>query len=143
MKKILLIILLAIILLPLPAVAQTWVEPYIQPDGTMTPGQWSTKADDWQKSFSTPGVMNPFTGQFNSYGRQNPLASSALPRNYPGSAVPSSSAPKSYSIPGSNAPNPYLIPGSNAPNPYAAMGSNPNNQVKQGMGAGNPNTKNQ
>ena len=83
MKKILLTILLAIILLPLPAVAQTWVEPFMQPDGTMTPGQWSTKADDWQKSFSSPGTMNPFTGQFNSYGRKNPLPSSALPRIIP------------------------------------------------------------
>jgi hypothetical protein len=139
MKKILLTMLLAIMLLPLPAVAQTWVEPYIHPDGTMTPGQWSTKADDWQKSFSSPGMMNPFTGQFNRYGRQNPLTSSALPRNDPGSAVPGYSDPKSYSIPGSNAPNSYLIPGSNAPNPHAAMGSNP---TKQGTGAGNPNTKN-
>ena len=140
MKKILLTILLAIILLPLPAAAQTWVEPSSEPDGTMTPGHWATKEDGWQKSFSTPGKMNPFTGQFNRYGRQNPLSPSALPQNYPTSAVPGSSAPNSYSIPGSNAPNPYLIPGSNAPNPYAAMGSNPN---KQGTGAGNPNTKNQ
>lgn len=148
MKKIFLTLFLAIILLPWPATAQTWVEPVVQPDGTVTPGHWSTTADGWQKSFATPGTMNPFTGQFNRYGKKNSVTSSVpgltpppgagAPDPYP-AKNPVTTATRAYSspVPGSADPNPHLIPGSNALNPYTVLRSTPNKPVKQ-EATGNP-----
>lgn len=140
MKKIFLVLLLATVLLPLPAAAQQWVEPSMQPDGTMNPGYWATPKEGWQNPYNSPGTMNPFTGNFNPYGRKAPLTSTApsvqSARNSTG--VPGSSAPNSFLIPGSNAPNPYLIPGSGAPNPYSALRSNPNQTSKEGTDAQKP-----
>jgi hypothetical protein len=124
MKKIALTLLLAAVLLPLTAAAQQWVEPSMRPDGSMIPGHWSTTGEGWQNSFSTPGSMNPFTGQFNPYGRKKPSSSSSPAESPPSfTYMPGSNTPNPYAIPGSDSKNAYTIPGSNAPNPYSALSS--------------------
>ncbi len=109
MKKILLSLTLGFVLFPLVAMAQKWVEPYTQRDGTQVEGHWETPQDSWQKNFSQPGTVNPMTGQFNTYDKRVPGSS----------PQPDTNASSSYAIPGSS-PNP------NAPNPYAIPGSSPN-----------------
>jgi hypothetical protein len=89
MKKILLLLTLGFVLFPLVAMAQKWVEPYTQRDGTQVEGH------SWQKNFSQPGTVNPMTGQFNTYDTRVPGSS----------PQPDTNASSSYAIPGSS-PNP-------------------------------------
>jgi hypothetical protein len=120
MKKLFLMLILGLLLLPSPAAAQKWVDPFIQKDGTYVGGHWEEPKDSWQRSFQQPGTMNPFTGQWNTYG----------PKNYPAPPGPPPAVQNLLSVPGSSTPNPYAIPGSNAPNPYAIPGSGPKGKVQ-------------
>jgi hypothetical protein len=130
MKKLSIAVILGLILLPAAAMAQRWVEPYVDKDGTQVGGHWVTPTDSWQRGYNKPGTVNPMTGQFNTYGRRVPGSE----------ANPETNAPSSYYVPGSSpdrsAPSPYAVPGSSpsaaSPNPYAIPGSNP----AKPMGAG-------
>jgi hypothetical protein len=126
MKKIHLVVILGLVLMPLTSWAQTWSEPYSERNGTQVEGHWDTPQDAWQKPLEKPGKVNPMTGQFNRYGN----------RNYNVPASPETNAPSSYYVPGSsperNAPSPKAIPGSSSPNPYAIPGSSPNLPGKSG-----------
>jgi hypothetical protein len=129
MKKILIALIVVIMWLPLTVNAQQWVEPYTKSDGTMVEGHWVTPQDRWSDEFSRPGTINPYTGNFNRYGRDNLRSSDrySAPATQSPMVVPGSSAPNPYAIPGSSAPNPYAIPGSSsalkAANPYEYPGS--------------------
>lgn len=113
MKKLLLALILGIIVLPASAMAQKWVEPYYRKDGAHVDGHWENPEASWKRSYSQPGVTNPFTGQFNTYGNRN----YRIDPNYQMPArVPASKAANPSGVPGSSAPNPYAIPGS-SPNP--------------------------
>ena len=121
MKKLIMAVILGGIFLPAAAMAQRWVEPYVDKDGTKVDGHWVSPQDSWQGDYKRPGNVNPLTGQFNTYGRRVPGSN------------PATNAPGSYYLPGSspdrNAPSPYAVPGSSpAPitsNPYAIPGSSP------------------
>jgi hypothetical protein len=67
MKKILSALILVIWLIPITAWGQKWIEPYTDKDGTQVEGHWQTPDDLRQKQYSTPGQVNPYTGQFNPY----------------------------------------------------------------------------
>ena len=140
MKKILMVVILGLTLLPVTAMAQKWEEPYTQKNGSQVEGHWNTPQDNWQKDFSKPGNINPLTGQLNTYGRRklppsspepvrNTLSSYDIPGSKPGSAA------DPYAIPGSkpdSASNPYATPRSkpdSAANPYAVPGSNPYSSI--------------
>jgi hypothetical protein len=119
MKKLSIAIILGLILLPAAAMAQRWVEPYVEKDGSQVDGHWVSPQDSWQRDYKKPGTVNPMTGQFNTYGRRVPGSQD----NTSGSYFPPSSSPES------SASNPYAIPGSSpsaaSPNPYAIPGSSP------------------
>jgi hypothetical protein len=113
MKKILIALMVGIVWLPLSATAQRWIDPYTERDGTSVEGHWVTPKDRWSHEFSKPGTIDPFTGNFNTYGgRKRDL-----------SANPGAASRTPFGVSGSGAPNPYAIPGSSAPNPYAIPGS--------------------
>jgi hypothetical protein len=119
MKKLSIAVILGLILLPAAAMAQSWVEPYVDKDGAQVEGHWVTPEDSWQRGYKKPGAVNPMTGQFNTYGRRVPGSE----------ANPETNTSSSYYLPGSSAANPYAIPGSSSgsgsSNPYAIPGSSP------------------
>jgi hypothetical protein len=67
MKKLMIVLICGLVLAPLAAWGQTWVEPYTAPDGTQVPGHWQTPEDVRQERNTTPGTINPYTGQFNPF----------------------------------------------------------------------------
>ena len=109
MKKLIIVLICGFLLAPLSAWGQKWIEPYTDKDGTQVEGHWQTPEDVRKDKYSTPGKINPYTGQFNTYDKRVP-----------------GSSPQ----PDTNTSNPYAIPGSSpdpkAPNPYAIPGSSPN-----------------
>ena len=109
MKKLIIVLICGFLLAPLPAWGQKWIEPYTDKDGTQVEGHWQTPEDVRKEQYSTPGKINPYTGQFNTYNKRIPSSS----------PQPDTNASSPYAIPGSS-PNP------NAPNPYAIPGSSPN-----------------
>jgi hypothetical protein len=106
MKKLIIVLICGFLLAPLSAWGQKWIEPYTDKDGTQVEGHWQTPEDVRKEQNSTPGKINPYTGQFNTYDQR-------VPRSSP---QPDTNASSPYAIPGSSAPNPYAIPGS-SPNP--------------------------
>jgi hypothetical protein len=126
MKKLSIAIILGFMVLPAAAMAQAWVEPYMNKDGTFVEGHWLTPEDSWQRDYKRPGNINPMTGQFNTYGPRVPGSSTAPEAN---SLYSSSRMHNPYAIPGSSSPNPFAIPGSSpvsgGGNPYAIPGSSP------------------
>ena len=129
MKKLSIAVIFVLMLLPAAAMAQRWVEPYVDKDGTQVDGHWVTPQDSWQRDYKKPGNVNPMTGQFNTYGRRVPGSEANSETNasgsyYPPSSSPDPSAPSPYAIPGSSpsaaSPNPYAIPGSSPARPMGA-----------------------
>jgi hypothetical protein len=116
MKKLIMAIILGGIFLPAAAMAQRWVEPYVDKDGTRVDGHWVSPQDSWQRDYKRPGNVNPITGQFNTYGRRVPDSSSNPGSYYPPSSSPDPNSPSPYAVPGSSpapgASSPYAIPGS-------------------------------
>jgi hypothetical protein len=116
MKKLIIALICGLVLVPLSAWGQKWIEPHTDKDGTQVEGHWQTPEDLRKDRYSTPGKVNPYTGQFNPYtGSQNrppsanptPVTPTPMKQNpyypqqdyrYPG-APPASPAPV--------APNPY------------------------------------
>jgi len=123
MKRLLMALMVVIVSLPFPAIAQRWVDPYTTKDGAYVEGHWENPQDSWQKNYTQPGTTNPLTGQFNTYGR----------REFPTSGDPASGLSNRNAIPGSSAPNPYALPGSSQ-KPKASTPSNPSNQGSSGFG---------
>lgn len=67
MKKFICALVCGLMLVPLSAWGQKWIEPYKNKDGTLVEGHWQTPEDVMQQQNSTPGKINPYTGQFNPY----------------------------------------------------------------------------
>jgi hypothetical protein len=88
MKKLMIVVICVILLAPLAAWGQKWIPPYTDKDGTQVEGHWQTPEDLRQGRYSTPGKVNPYTGQFDPYKpganpRQiyNPSNPTPLPTN--------------------------------------------------------------
>lgn len=72
MKKLIMVALICgFMLVPLTAWGQKWIEPYTDKDGTYVDGHWQTPEDLRKDQYSTPGKVNPYTGQFNPYSSSN------------------------------------------------------------------------
>ena len=67
MKKLICALVCGLMLVPLSAWGQKWIEPYTDKDGTQVEGHWQTPEDVRLDKYSTPGRINPYTGQFNPY----------------------------------------------------------------------------
>ena len=67
MKKLVCALVCGLMLVPLSAWGQKWIEPYTDKDGTQVEGHWQTPENVRQDQYSTPGKINPYTGQFNPY----------------------------------------------------------------------------
>jgi len=67
MKKLMMAFMCGVLLLPITARGQTWVEPQVKSDGTVMEGHWQTPEDLRQKNYSTPGKINPYTGQYTPF----------------------------------------------------------------------------
>ena len=67
MKKLICALVCGLMLVPLSAWGQKWIEPYTDKDGTQVEGHWQTPEDVRQDKYSIPGKINPYTGQFNPY----------------------------------------------------------------------------
>jgi hypothetical protein len=67
MKKLIIVLICGFLLAPLAARGQKWVEPYVDKDGTQVDGHWQTPEDIRTDRYSTPGKVNPYTGQFTPY----------------------------------------------------------------------------
>ncbi len=81
MKKLMIALICVFILAPVAAWGQKWIEPYTDKDGAQVEGHWQTPEDLRQDRYSTPGKVNPYTGQFNSYSGsyQGPPAANPTP----------------------------------------------------------------
>jgi len=67
MKKLMVALICGLVLAPVSAWGQKWIEPYTDKGGTQVKGQWQTPEDLRKDRYSTPGTVNPYTGQFNPY----------------------------------------------------------------------------
>lgn len=83
MKKLMIVLICGFLLAPLSSWGQKWIEPYIDKDGTKVEGHWQTSDDLRKDQYSTPGKVNPYTGQFNPYtsSMTGPLPASPNPLN--------------------------------------------------------------
>ena len=70
MKKLIIVLICGFLLAPLAAWGQKWIEPYTDKDGTQVEGHWQTPEDLRKDKYSTPGTVNPYTGQFTPYTGQ-------------------------------------------------------------------------
>jgi hypothetical protein len=95
MKKLMIALICGFLLAPLSAWGQKWIEPYTDKDGTQVEGHWQTPEDVRKERYSTPGKINPYTGQFNPYigSGQGPLPGKPNPRANPGKANPAEPEP--------------------------------------------------
>ncbi len=77
MKKLIMALMCGILLAPIAAWGQTWIEPQTKSDGTVVEGHWQGSEDLREKSYSTPGKINPYSGQFtpftDTYQRPQPV----------------------------------------------------------------------
>jgi hypothetical protein len=67
MKKLIILLICALLLVPFAAWGQKWVDSFTDKDGTYVEGHWQTPEDLRKDQYSTPGKVNPYTGQFNPY----------------------------------------------------------------------------
>jgi len=67
MKKLMVALICGFVLLTSSAWGQKWIEPYTAKDGTWVEGHWQSQAEVSKDSYSTPGKVNPYTGQFSPY----------------------------------------------------------------------------
>ena len=83
MKKLMIALICGCLLAPLSAWGQKWIEPYTDRDGTQVEGHWQTPEDVKKDRYSTPGKINPYTGQFNPYtgSGRGPLPPNPTPQN--------------------------------------------------------------
>jgi hypothetical protein len=83
MKKLMVALICGLVLAPVSAWAQKWIEPYTDQDGTQVEGHWQTPDDVRKDRYSTPGKVNPYTGQFNPYtgSVQGPQSVTPAPMN--------------------------------------------------------------
>lgn len=72
MKKLMMALICGFMLVPVLAWGQKWIEPYTDKDGTQVEGHWQTSEDVRKDKYSTPGRVNPYTGQFNPYTSSSP-----------------------------------------------------------------------
>lgn len=116
MKKLMIALIFGFMLVPITAWGQKWVEPYTDKDGTKVEGHWQTPDDLRKDQYSTPGKVNPYTGQFNPYTGE----------------VPNKAANPTPLNPTPMAQNPYYpqqdfrYPGAQSTNPNPAVPANPN-----------------
>jgi hypothetical protein len=83
MKKLVIVLIWGLVLGPVSAWGQKWIEPYTAEDGTQVEGHWQTPEDVRQDHNTTPGKINPYTGQFNPFtsGYKRPPSVSPTPTN--------------------------------------------------------------
>ena len=83
MKKLMVALICGVVLVPVSAWGQKLIEPYTDKDGTQVEGHWQTPEDKSKDRSSTPGTVNPYTGQFNPYtgGGQGPQSVTPAPVN--------------------------------------------------------------
>ncbi len=67
MKKLIMALICGLMLVPITAWGQKWIEQYTTRDGTRVEGHWQTREDVRNEQYSTPGKINPYTGQFTPY----------------------------------------------------------------------------
>jgi hypothetical protein len=67
MKKLMIALICGLILVPAAAWGQKWIYPYTDKDGKTVEGHWQTQEERNKERYSTPGTINPYTGQFNPY----------------------------------------------------------------------------
>ena len=67
MKKLMVALICGLVLAPVSAWGQKWIEPYTDKDGARVEGHWQTPEDVGKDRYSTPAKVNPYTGQFNPY----------------------------------------------------------------------------
>jgi hypothetical protein len=79
LKKLIIVLMFGCLLAPLSAWGQQWVEPYTDQDGIRVEGHWQTPEDLRKEKYSTPGKVNPYSGQFNPYTGSVPGPSPAKP----------------------------------------------------------------
>jgi hypothetical protein len=120
MKKLLIALICGFLLVPFAAWGQKWIEPYTDKDGTKVEGHWQTSDDLRKDQYSTPGKVNPYTGQFNPYRGDEPgqrTNPTPVPR------IPMTQNPyypqQDYRYPGPQSTNPNpAVPTPANPNPY-------------------------
>jgi len=91
MKKLMVALICGFLLVTSTAWGQKWIEPYTDTDGTQVDGHWQTQEDKRKESYSTPGKVNPYTGQFNPYTDRLKGPQSVSPT--PGNPIPGGSNP--------------------------------------------------
>ncbi len=96
MKKLICALVFGLMLVPLSAWGQKWIEPYTDKDGNQVEGHWQIPEDVRQQQYSTPGKINPYTGQFNPYSGSGKGPQSVTPP--PANSTPMKGNPY-YSIP--------------------------------------------
>jgi hypothetical protein len=79
MKKLISALIFWFVVAPVSAWGQKWIEPYTDKDGTQVEGHWQTPEDLRNKEYSTPGKINPYTGQFNPYSGSRQGSPSVTP----------------------------------------------------------------
>jgi hypothetical protein len=79
MKKLIIALIFWFVVAPVSAWGQKWIEPYTDQDGTQVEGHWQTPEDLRKERYSTPGKVNPYTGQFDPYGGSRKGPPSATP----------------------------------------------------------------
>jgi hypothetical protein len=93
MKKLMVALICGFLLLaPLSAWGQKWIEPHQKSDGTWVEGHWQSQEEVRKDSYSTPGKINPYTGQFTPY--TNSLKGATPPPSLPSPFDPF--APQDY-----------------------------------------------
>jgi hypothetical protein len=88
MKRLMVALILGFFLVPVSAWGQKWIESYTAKDGTWVEGHWQTPDEVRQKGYSTPGKVNPYSGQFTPYtdtlkSTTPPAYDPFIPQDYP------------------------------------------------------------
>jgi hypothetical protein len=83
MKKLIIALICGLMLVPITAWGQTWVPPHVASDGTQVEGHWQTPEDLRKDKYSTPGRVNPYTGQFSPYSSNVKRPQPANPNSIP------------------------------------------------------------
>jgi hypothetical protein len=78
MKKLIIALIFGLMLFPLSAWGQKWIAPYTDKDGSFVEGHWQTQDELRKEQSSTPGKINPYSGQFSPY---NPNVQPPAPAN--------------------------------------------------------------
>jgi hypothetical protein len=81
MKKLVIVLICGLMVVPCAAWGQKWIDSYTDKDGTYVEGHWQVPDDTRKDKYSTPGQVNPYTGQFNPYnsGMKGPQPANPTP----------------------------------------------------------------